>query len=74
MLGRDEGDEGGDAAEQARLLLDRVAVVAEVLQVGRRVGLHHAVRIVQEGDHFVQVGITPPHTYIVHHRDVIVSL
>ena len=57
----DEGHQRRDAAEEARLLLDGVAVVAQVLQVGRRVGLDDRVRVVQEGDDFVQVRIAPPH-------------
>ena len=62
LFAGDQRDERRDAAEQPRLLLDWVAVVAQVLQVGGRVGLHHGVRIVQKGDDLVQVGISPPDT------------
>ena len=64
MLGGDEGHQGRDSAEQSCLLLDWIAIVAEMLQVSGRIGLHHRIRIVQESDHFVQIRITPPDTLI----------
>ena len=63
LLWRDEADEERDAAQEPRLLLNRVAVVAEVLQVSGRVRLDHGVGVVEESDHLVQVGIAPSHTW-----------
>lgn len=44
-------------------MLNRVAVVAEMLQVSGRVRLHHGVGVVEEGDDFVQVRIAPSYTW-----------
>ena len=62
LLTRDQRHERWDSAEQTRLLLDWIAVVAQVLQVGSSICLDHSIGVVQEGDHFVQVGIAPPYT------------
>ena len=54
-----QSDERRNSAELSGLSLDGVVHVAKVLKVGGRVGLDDAVRVAQELDYFVQVGIAP---------------
>lgn len=65
LLGGDETDEERDATKQSRLLFDRITVVAQMLKVSGRVCLHHSIRVVQKGDHFVKVRVTPSHAYSI---------
>ena len=53
--------EGRDATQDASLLLGGVVHVAEVLEVGCCIGLHHIVGVAQEVDYLVQVWIPPSH-------------
>ena len=64
----EEGNKGRDAAELARLRLHGVVHVAEVLQVGRCVRLDHGVGVLQELDHFVEVGVPPLDWRVSHPR------
>ena len=58
---REQDDQRRDAAQRARLLLHRIVHVAEVLQVGGRVRLHHVVGVAQEVDDLVQVRVSESH-------------
>ena len=57
----EESHKGRDPSKLPRLRLHGVVHVAEVLEVGRRVGLDHRVGVLQELDHLVQVGVAPLH-------------
>lgn len=54
--------EGRDAAQLARLGLDRIVHVAEVLEVRGCIGFDHTVRVVEELNDLVQVRVAPLHT------------
>ena len=70
LFGRDESDQQRYAAQKPRLLLDRIAVVAQMLQIGGRVGLHHRVRVVEECDDFVQIRIAPSYTFLLKQQNL----
>ena len=55
----EEPNQGRDAPELPGLGLDRVIHVAEVLQIGRSVGLDHGVGILKEFDDLVEIWVSP---------------
>lgn len=62
LFGRNETDEEWNAPQESRLLFDRVAVIAQMLQISSRIGFNHSVWVVEESDDFMQVRIAPPNT------------
>ena len=62
----EKSHKGRDPTKLPRLRLHGVVHVAEVLEVGRRVGLDHRVGVLQELDHLVEVGVPPLHWSVSH--------
>ncbi len=56
---REESHERWDSTQLPSFGLDGVVHVAKMLEIGGRIRLDHAVRVVQELDHLVQVGVAP---------------
>ncbi len=54
-----EPHQDGDSSQLPDVLLDRVVLVAEVLQIRRGVGLHRVHGVAQHGDDLPEVGIPP---------------